>query len=347
MEEDLEGLIQRKIWTVEEQLLPRARDLADKATKLPRKIRKSIPVFPGEWSDNKVKTYLKQLDAAIRNPLRYKNKKILEDSDLSTKGIPDEIFDDTTGIEEIAQLISRIKKEFNQTVVDLSKKMLSEWLKDGIDKAKEKLSEILDKKIALQRISEFEHENLRNELLQKSLKDTVFLASAEDLISKVRFVDKFGVSVKYDGDFNEFESNVNNVHQKLVNLQEQYQISKEEISKVLKDKTVNDADGLLQQKNEEYSERKISLLEEWNMYSIALKSIGQEVIEPPQGIHELEKGVRTLEKKCLESLGEEGLIILKFLRGEENFPDEISKEGIKKALQLLRPLFVRFLRRES
>lgn len=346
MEEDMQNLIQRKIWTAEE-LLSEARELAGNATKLPRKIRKSIPVFPGEWSENRVKTYLKQLDAAIRDPLRYKNKKILEDSGLITKGIPEEIFDDTTGIEEIVKLIARIKEELNEKVVVLLKKILSKWLKDGTDKSKEKLSEILDKKIALQRISEFEYGNLRDELLQKSLEDTEFLASAEGLISKARFVDKFGVSVKYNGDFNEFERNLKNVHQKLVNLQEQYQISKKEISNFLKDRTLNDADEFLHDKLEEYSERKRSLLEEWNMYSIALKSIGQEVSEPPQGIHELENDVGILKKKCLESLGEEGLRILKFLRGEENFPDKISKEGIKKALQLLRPLFVKFLRQES
>jgi len=343
MEENIKGLIQRKIWTVE-NLLSEARSLVDNAATLPRKIRKGIPIFPGEWSENKIKTYLKQLDAAIRNPLRYKNKKILEDNGVSIKGIPEEIFDNTAGIEEIVELILKIKEEFSETVVSLVKTLLSKLLRDGIDNSKERLSELLDKRIAFKRISEFENKNLANELLRKSMEDTRFLPSAETIISMVRFVDKFGISVKYDVDFNEFETNLRNVHQKLVDIQEKYQISKKELSKFLKDRTLSGADKILQEKITEYSERKRALLEEWEMYSVALKSIGQEVNEPPQGIRELENNVKALEEKCLESLGEEGLTLLKFLRGEEDFPDEISKEGITKALQLLRPLFCKILK---
>lgn len=346
MEEDIEALIQRKIWTAEGLVLE-ASELAAKATKLPRKIRKNIPVFPDEWSENRVKAYLKQLDVAIRDPLRYKNKKLLEDSGLLTKGIPEEVLDDTTGIQEIVDFVASIEDEFNEKAVFFLKKILSEWLKDGIEKSKEKISEILDKKTALKRISEFEYENLRDELLQKSLSNTGFLSTAEDLISKVRFVDKFDVSIEYDGEFGEFENSLKNVHQKILDLQELFQISKEEISKVLKGKKLKDADNFLQKKIEEYAERKRSLLEEWNMYSVALQSTGQEVDEPPHGIYELENGVQDLKEKCLKSLGEEGLKILTFLRGEGDFPNEISEEGIKKALRLLRPLFMRFFRQES
>lgn len=346
MEEDIKDLIQRKIWTVE-SALSEARVFVDNVTGLPSEARKNIPIFPGEWSENKVKTYLKQLDAAVRNPLRYKNKRILEDNGVSTTDIPEKIFEDSTGIEEIVKLLLEAEKEFTETVVSLIKTLVSIWLKDGIVNSKEKLSEVLSKKIAVKRIFEVKNENLRNELLRKSMEDTAFLPTAESLVSMVEFVEKFGISAKYSVSFDRFENNLRNVHQRLVHVQEEYHISKEELSKFLKDQTLLGADEILEKKTVEYSERKKTLLEEWAMYSVALKSIGKEVGEPPQGIRELEKDVKALERKCLESLGKEGLRLLKFLRGEEDFPDEISKEGIKKALQLLRPLFARLSRQEG
>jgi len=79
------------------------------------------------------------------------------------------------------------------------------------------------------------------------------------------------------------------------------------------------------------------------MYSTTLESIGQEVPELPQGLDELEREVKNLREKCLNSLGEEGLRILSFLKGEGDFPDQISKKGLKATLEILRPLFLKFL----
>lgn len=54
-----------------------------------------------------------------------------------------------------------------------------------------------------------------------------------------------------------------------------------------------------------------------------------------------------MREKCLGHLGELGFKLLKFLRGEEEFPEDIEVEGIKKALEALRPLFLKSIKEED
>jgi predicted nuclease with TOPRIM domain len=99
----------------------------------------------------------------------------------------------------------------------------------------------------------------------------------------------------------------------------------------------------LKKQLEECSKEKSKLLEEWKLYSTTLRSLGHEVMEPPRGLNELKEEIKKLQGECLSTLGEEGLKILRFLKGEGDFPDDISINGIRNSLKIIRPLFVKFL----
>ena len=96
MEEDLRNVIQRRLWTVE-QILPQAQELARRNSELPEELKKSIPHFSGEWSEDNVKNYIQRLDAAFKDPIRHKNRKLLEEIGLLTEGISAEILDNSLG----------------------------------------------------------------------------------------------------------------------------------------------------------------------------------------------------------------------------------------------------------
>jgi hypothetical protein len=347
MKEDVKDIIQRKIWAADE-LLSQAERLKSKVNKLSDKTRKNIPVFSGEWSEDNIKRYLEAFGAAIKDPFRYMNRKLLEDVGVQTKGIPETIFDDSGGIKEVVDLFNDLKKSNNNIANILTNKgYLSEWLKEGIDKTKGKLNEILNTKTALQRILENDiDEQLRDELVQRSVANTGFVDSAEDIISKVKFIDEFSIQIHYDGKFDEFSKVVGSVHTMLSKLQNEYGIRREETSELVEGKTLQEVCGILEKKLEDLSVRKTKLLEEWKMYSVTLRSIGHEVMEAPTGLHGLEEEIKKLESECLSALGEPGFKLLRFLRGEESFP-EISVTDIRNALELLRPVLSKSLKEEG
>lgn len=348
VEEDVINIIQRKLWTVE-NILPQLKELASNANKLPKEARKGIPPFSGDWSEDNVKRHLEKLRTAVKDPLRYKNRKLLEDIDLQTKGIPEEIFDDSLGVEEVVRLFGELRKCLESvTDILIKKEILLGWLKEGVVKANEKLKGMLDARTAFQRILESNiRENLRDELIQRAAQNTGFINSAEDIISKVNFISEFEISIEYSEKFDEFSSTLVNVYDELTKLQEDYGIQKGEISESVKGKTLQVAGELLKKKLDDCSQKKSKLLEEWKMYSTSLRSIGGEAPEAPISLHELEKEIERLKSECLSRLGEDGLRLLKYLKGEEKFPEEISKKAIMKALEILRPLFSKFLREEG
>ena len=348
MEEDIENTILKKTWTVE-SFLKTARELQSDAGKLPQEAKESIPVYRDDWTEENVTRYLERLKESVKRPLRFKSQKLLEGFRISAKGLPEEVLDDYSGLEAVGELIKKLA-EINTKLVDIvtSKELLSPWLKEGINKAKEKLGVIIEAKIGFQRLFEKStSDSLIEELVQRCIEDHEFISSAEDIISKVDYLEKINIAVEYRENFDEFQKDLTNVHEKLKSLEEDYGISNEEISALVSGKSLLEAFKLLESKAIEASERKTRMLEDWKMYSTTLESIGQEVPELPQGIDELEREVKNLKEKCLNSLGEEGVRILGFLKGEEDFPDKISKKGIKTTLEILRPLFVKFLREES
>jgi hypothetical protein len=189
MEEELADVIQRKIWTAEEQLKA-TRDLANKANLLPKGAKKNIPVFTGDWSDDKIREFIERLKDSIINPLRHKNRKILEDIGITVKGIPEDIFDDSNGIEKINSHFASLK-EVGESILDIliRNEILYGWLKEGTDNTIENLQEILNAKTAFQRILDSDiDEGIKDELLRRSITDRDFIQDAENTISQIKCV---------------------------------------------------------------------------------------------------------------------------------------------------------------
>lgn len=347
MEDNITDLIQRKIWSADELAL-QAKALATKAKLLPSDEKKNIPVYSGEWSEDSVKKFFEKFKDSIVNPIRHRNRELLENIGIEAKGISEEVFEDSIGVKEVVDIFDTIKK-FNETIssILIGKEFLSAWLREGLAKTKENLQEILDAKTAFKIIIDSSiNEDLRAELLERSIADREFVTLAEEILSKINFIVEFGISSEYKENFETFRTVLGNVYEKLENLQTKYRIPKDEIIKLVNGRPLRDVNEVLDKKLEDCSEKERSLIDEWKMYSQTLKSIGCEVPELPQGLKGLEEGVIKLKEKCLNALGEEGLSMLAFLKGERDFPDKISKDDIRKTLEILRPVFVKFLREE-
>jgi len=340
MSEDLKEVIGRKIWTVDELVIQSTR-LASDANILPSEARKNLPIFPGDWLEDKVRNYLERLGNAIRNPIRHRNKSLLEEVGVDTKGIPDEVLDDSSEIENIVRLYRELlasNKRLAQFVVE--KGFFPRWLKEGIERAKLRLTELSNAESAFSRIFESEiDEQLIDELAQRCVGESEYIDTADGFISKIGFVSEFEISTEYHGNFDIFCESVDSVYQTAAKFQDLFGIPKDEITQLVKGKTIDEADSLLKDSLRDYSQQRDRLLEEWRIYSTALKSLDHEVPEQPQGFYKLREETAKLRQACRETLGVQGIKLIQFLKGESDFPKKISKSQIRRTLKILRPLF--------
>jgi hypothetical protein len=344
MEKDLFYTLQTKLASADE-LLSRTKKVTNKIKELPEEVLKTLPEFSGDWSEESVKRHLKRVEEAIRNPLRQKNRSLLENAGIPIKGIPEELLDDSAGVWDIAERFSELKK-FNEIIATIlvKKGILLNWLREGTDKAKEELRKMLDLRQVFNHILVSESdESLRDVLIQKIIEDKRFIEHAENLISKKKFIEEFGVAVKYRENFSDFVSALDKVYNDLKTLETDYGVQRKEIQELVSQKSLSETQGILEIKIKDCDRKKSELIEQWKLYSTALRSIGHTVEEAPSELSELEKGIKRLESECVDALGEDGLKLLIFLKGQGDFPQEISIDTVKRSLNILRPLFAKCL----
>jgi len=342
--EDTSNIIQRKIWTVDE-ILSQLDEITEKIETLSPEERKGIPVFPNDWSETGVKKYVKEVEKAVNDPIKYKNKKRLDEIGVKTEAISDDILGDTRGISDIFKLFDEIRSTDHSISEKLiGEAILTKWLKEDITTAKEKLQGIVDARPAFRRIAESEvGANLKSDILTRAILDISLLAKGEDVISKSTYLRDYEVVLEYEGDLEKYSVNLDETWDEMQQIQDEYGISRERIRELINNRNLLEASALLKEAHVQYATEKRKLLEERQLYSGALGSLGEEVLEPPQYLHELVKDIENLRSRCMEHLGESGLKLLKFLKEEGEFPEEVGMEEIKRALEALRPFFLRTL----
>jgi len=346
--EDIESVIQRKIWTAE-QLLLRAKEIVEKSKSLSPSIRKGISVTISDWSEDKVRKHIEAIREAVIYPIRHENKKKLESIGVDIEKIPEGIFDDTKLIDNIVAHFEDIKDISNQLAdILIGERLIEGWLKESPDEIKQKLNDIVNAKSSFKDVLEKKiDQKFKYELLKRALENIEYLEDVNEILSDIEYVSSFGVLLDYSTPFKEFCENLDKARRKIEDILESYGISEDKIRQKINKKILSDACKDLEQLENECAERKRTLLDEWKLYASTLKSFGEEITEPPNILPELEKFVSSMKEKCLKHLGESGFRLLKFLRGEEEFPDDIEIKEIKKALEALRPIFLKSLREEG
>lgn len=342
MEEDIRYVIQKKIGIAEEKL-KEARSLAGKAIKLSEDERKNIPTFLGDWSERGLSEFFEQIKESVKKPLKHKNRKLLEDNGVEVKGICEGILDDSESVEGIAENLKKVDKRIAKLIVE--KEMINCWLIQGVPATLENLNEIIVAKGAFQCIMESDtEESLKEDLLTKCVQQRDFVEEAEKIISQLKLIKGYGVDVKYERNLESLQMWLSESKEKIEELEKEYKIAQSEVIASLQGKALSEADETLKKKIEEYSIKKTKLQEEYRMYSSTLKSLSFEVQDEPEGVHDLAKVVEDLKQESINALGDQGFSILQFLKGEGEFPREISPENMKKTLEILRPFFLKSLK---
>jgi DNA repair exonuclease SbcCD ATPase subunit len=348
--EDLSDVINRKIWSAE-QLLSQAQDIADRAKALAPSERREISVTVDDWSEDKVKRRIEVVREAVLYPIRYKNKKMLEKVGVNPERIPQNVLDNTELLHTIVALVAKIAEIAEPlTAVMTSEHLVERRLIDAPDEIEQKLQDIIDSQSSLQEIlklrsrisKEFEYQILKN-----SLEDTSFLEEAEEITSHISHISSLGVLLSETLEFEEMCEMLKAVRGGLSDVTDEYGISSEDIRQKLDGTTLSQAYEIVDRLKREYAEKKAKLSEEWETYAHTLKSLDKEIAEFPDTLHELETQVDDMRSRCIDHLGNAGFRLLKFVRGEEEFPENVAIEDVEMALRILRPIFLRGLREED
>lgn len=345
MEEDILTVIQRKRWTAEEKL-KEIRTLAEKATDLPEGAEKNIPTFVGDWSEDRLIEFLEKLKESIKKPLRHKNRTLLEHIGVKVKGLPEHLFDDSDGIENISSYSEQIDPAILKLILD--KQIINSWLGESIETTIENLKEIIDASPAFKRILENEiDKDLKEEILIACINQRDFTNSADEIISSLNLFKGLGIDAKYEGDLETFETKLRDLRLKLKEIEDEYKLPETEIAKFVKGKSLSECDEILKKMIQDYSRKKSQMQEEWKLYSSILKLLGHDIQEEPDKFNDLGKSVEELRKKSIKAVGKEGFTIIQFLKGEQEFPKMVSQEAVKKTLEILRPFFQKALKEEE
>lgn len=341
------GAIESKLWAAD-QLITQVKDLTDRAEFLETQAKENIPEYHGDWSAQNLTAFVEKFSDSIRNPIRHKNKESLEELGVQTKGLSEEIFEDTLGCLDLASAIRDLDVSGPVVKFLLKGEIIPGWLKDGLQVASDRLKDVSNARTALiELIDECSSSSLRDELLVRCIEDTNYVEAAQDIITKVNLVSSFGIEVPDTVSFDQFNIELDSVWNLLNDLTDEYGVSKVEIEEVTKGKQLNEAQKTLKQKRTEAQNVKEQLLVEWKTYQEALKTLGHDVQDRPDTIPALQKGVQELRAKCLGTIGEGGIAILAYLSGEQGFPEQLGIEELKRTMKMLRPMFVRGLRSED
>jgi hypothetical protein len=343
----IQEALQRKIWTVDE-LTGEVKKLVSKASPLPSEIRANIPKFPGDWAEERLKAYVEKFGDSILNPIRHKNKEKLEDLGVTTIGIPGDVLEDTAGIIDVMSALEGLGPSGPLYGFVTKKGIVADWLRLGAENCKTKLSGVSIAKAALGRIiTDCPSARLKDELLMKSVTDTAFVQEASDIITNVNSLVAIGIEINDMVGYEKLVSDVDYASRTLSDLRTEYGVPEAEIGEKLKGKSLSDAREILSSETADASSRLAQLKTEWRLYSDALASMGESISDMPEGITEISSDLLELKARGIKKLGKNGMAILSYLRGTDEFPEGVTAEDAKQALKLLRPLFMRGLGQEG
>lgn len=345
MEEGVTDKIRKAVLTAE-YLVSEADNLADRSNILSAKEREMLPKFKGLWKEKEIRKYLKQLEEALKKPRVYRSRKLLEEVGLTSDGISSDVLETTEEIKKIASRLAQLNDIGGLLPTLEDARTVSRWLNDDLTVTIEKVDAIIEAKEAFRRLLNLGNLNdtTKNSFIKLAFEDLSSIQQAEELDSRIAILRNYGV------DCNETEENLQSfldscgqVYETISELETVYQISTGEIETLVRSKSLAEAESAITNKLEETKRQYVKLETEWLELTHTLKSLGQETPPQPQGVLEMQTSILELEVKCRESLGESGQKLLSFLIGKCEFPEELSNDEIKIALERLRPFIVKGL----
>lgn len=152
--------------------------------KLGSEERESLPKFREKFEEKKIKSYLGDLERAVKNPIRFRRKKMLKGLKINVENMRDEVFDDDE-IEETVNLLTELSKQ-KLLYNTLSKKLPSRIVQDSFKSINERLGVIkAESPILIENVGKIGGDSLKNYLIEQYIDGNVDILEIQDISDKI------------------------------------------------------------------------------------------------------------------------------------------------------------------
>ena len=336
----------RKAALTAENLVSEAENLAERSNVLSAEEKTALPKFKGLWKEKEIRKYLDRLEEALKKPRVYRSRKLLEEVGITSDNISSDVLESTEEIRKLVMRLREVKEIPNLLKILGDTKSLPHWLNDDMDTTAEMVDAIVEAKEAFRRLMELDNldDKLKNVLTIKGFEDPSSIQNAEELDSRIATLRG------YDIDCQTTEENLPlvqdlcfQIYDIISELENLYKVLVKDIGASVRGKPLAEAKKSILNKLEGTRRQYANLEKQWLGLSRTLQSLGYEIPSQPQGIIDIQESILELENRCRDSLGESGQKLLKFFVGDSEYPEDLSSEDIKKALEMLRPFIVKGL----
>ena len=156
--------------------------------KLGSEEKENLPKFREKFEEKKIKSYLDDLERAVKNPIRFRRKKMLKGLEINVESMRDEVFDDDE-IEETVNLLAELSKQ-KLLYNTLSKKLPSWIVQDSFKSTNERLGVIKAKSpILIENVGKVGGDSLKNYLIEQYIDGNVDILEIQDISDKIAKID--------------------------------------------------------------------------------------------------------------------------------------------------------------
>jgi hypothetical protein len=324
-----------------DSLLARAQRLVDQARALTEDQKKGLPRFRGSWQRSDVEDYLARLQEALRSPVVYRSRQLLQDCGITADRVPAEVLEDGSKVQSLLSLLEQLGPVQTQ-----AKPVVGRWLMDaalGLEHAVERLTSI--DKAELENIARLQlPRNLINTYLTLALEDGERSASerATRLASDLEHLREYHVkSPSRRTPIYILEHGSRQLVSEIELLEDIYSLPESAVVATIKMKDIDQALDITSREIEKRRQELENLTGQWHSLSQSLASVGESAGDQPHTLDGLRSRTGEMEQRCAELIGLAGKRILDFLRGADEFPGDLGFEDLKEGLTRLRPLIMK------
>jgi len=316
-------------------------DTVEKAQRLSAREMRELPGFTGVWKEKNLRRYIERLAEAVKSPRVSQSRKVLQEAGFVSERIPADVLDQVEAVQRVVGHVTKLQDLGLLMRVLREDGVVQKWLDLGLEDAEKNVLALVEAVEGFKRL-----ESLAN--LDEETKKVAIRAAVEKPgeIRGVEVTDGYvgelkacGIDARRtDESLSEFTKSVSQAYDIVDELQNEFGMTKTEIVKWTKRKSLANAISLLQTKAEELRKQQGELLRRWHELAETLRSLGIETTQPPQGTGRLMTSVADLEAALEGNLGSSGQAVLDFLLSRRSFPENLSKRDLRTGLERLRPL---------
>ena len=291
-----------------------------------------------------VELHLERLEEWIRKPVRSQNRSRITGLGVAVKSISADTFDDTDDIDVIVAktntIIAACPAIKDHIVAELC---LPHWLSQGKAVAKSQLVAIEKSLDTYKRLAGMTLPvALRDQLLLEAVVAPSGVLDVETIARQLVMIVQHGICISEETSVMSVKLDLAACSTALLTLQSQFPEQGADVLPQLHGVDLPKALELLEATVAASGQRQEALREQWHGLRKALCLIGCDIEEsqPPRTDTGLQEQIESFRAQCLEKIGTEGMALLGFLQGDEDFPKHLSLSDVETALRSLRPLIL-------